>query len=215
MTTKSPLKTIREAIKNPFETTMETTPVKKIITDEISRDWKIAVSQMLNIPKTEERQQETSNGKIAGDLEEGKEISLSKAKEQKARIEPGIDYVREIIHGAEIHAQRENAEIRRGIQEIRAEINKIALASKELKQNFKDATDDTMYVPVKAGKYHLNFFEWVLATLRDARVRIESSNNWLSAIKSKASKKGYWNLAKQHGTSFTLSGERVVAQQVG
>jgi hypothetical protein len=215
MAAKNPLKIIREAIKNPFETSMETNPVKKTITDELSNDWKIAVSQMLNLSKTGEGQQRTPNGKIAGDLEEGREINLSKKNERKGNIEPGIDYVREIVHGAEIHAQRENAEIRQGLQEIRAEINKIALASKELKQNFKDATNDTMYTPVKPGKYHVNFFEWVLATLRDARVRIESSNNWLSAVTGKSKKKGYWDSAKQHGTSFTLSGERVVAQQVG
>jgi hypothetical protein len=215
MATKSPLKIIRETIKNPFETSMETNPVKKTITDEVSRDWKIAVSQMLGAKTQQETHQPSNHGKLAGDLEEGLEISLSIKNEKKGNIEPGINYVREIVHGAEMHAQRENAEIRQGLQEIRTEINKIALASKELKQNFKDATNDTMYTPVKPGKYHVNFFEWVLATLRDARVRIESSNNWLSAVTGKARKKGYWASAKQHGTSFTLSGERVVAQQVG
>jgi hypothetical protein len=170
---------------------------------------------MLGAKTQEETRQFSNHGKFTGDLEEGQEINLSKKTEKKGNIEPGINYVREIIHGAEMHAQKENAEIRQGLQEIRTEINKIVLASKELKQNFKDVANDTMYTPVKPGKYHVNFFEWVLVTLRDARVRIESSNNWLSAVTGKARKKGYWDSAKQHGTSFTLSGERVVSQQVG
>jgi hypothetical protein len=31
----------------------------------------------------------------------------------------------------------------------------------------------------------------------------------------KKAKKGYWDSAKKHGTSFTLSSDRVVSQQVG
>jgi chromosome segregation ATPase len=214
MAAKNPLKTLREAIKNPFETVLEPEHVKKAVTDELSQDWKIAISQMLDLKKPQESHR-GSQGKIAGDLEEGQEVSLAKAKELKKRIEPGINYVSDILHSSERHAQKENSELRQAISEIRTEISKIAQASSELRENFKDVTNDTMHIPVNVGKYHVNFFEWVLATLRDARVRIESSNNWLSAVKGKSGKKGYWDAAKQHGTSFTLSGERVVAQQVG
>lgn len=219
MAIKNPLKTARETIKNQFEAGLEplhvAESIKKSVTDEWSQDWKLAVSQMLDIKQPQERQGGQSHNRFAGDLQEGQEISLSKKTERDAHIAHNDNYFSEILHSSEAHAQKENAEIRQGIQEIRAEISKLAAASQELKQNFKDVTSDTMHVSVNAGKYQLNFFEWVLSNLRDARVRIESSSNWLNAVASKANKKGFWNSVKQHGTSFMLSGERVVAQQVG
>jgi hypothetical protein len=37
----------------------------------------------------------------------------------------------------------------------------------------------------------------------------------MQALAGKKAKKGYWDSAKKHGTSFTLSSDRVVSQQVG
>jgi hypothetical protein len=70
-------------------------------------------------------------------------------------------------------------------------------------------------MPAKPGKYHLNFFEWMLVTIQNARMRIEDSAAWVGVVSGKKNKKDYWNLAKSHGTSFMLSGERVAATQVG
>jgi len=69
--------------------------------------------------------------------------------------------------------------------------------------------------PVAIGKYHVNFFEWMLSVVRAARIKVEESGSWLSAMSGKKAKKDYWGMSKKHGTSFSLSGERVVSQQTG
>ena len=77
----------------------------------------------------------------------------------------------------------------------------------------KDVVMDT--VPAKAGKYHESFFDYILTVLKNARIRVESSASWMQELSGKKAKKGYWENAKKHGTSYSLSADRVVAQQVG
>jgi hypothetical protein len=102
------------------------------------------------------------------------------------------------------------------LREIMAEIKKLADSSKALQVQFK-AVAVEQYV-VKPGKYHKNFFSWLLSVIRAARMKVEDSGAWLSAAKGKHAKKGsYWANAdaKVGGTSFSLSGERNVSNQVG
>jgi hypothetical protein len=159
--------------------------------------------------------------KFIGDLAEGVEINLKtvsqnqKTKETSsmADIEPGIDYRREVIHTEKRVAVEDNRALHSKIQEIQVEILKIIESSKELKVQFKQVTQET--IPENPGKYHLSFLEWILSVVSSARQRIETSSAWVSAIQTKKKQKGYWNLFKKHGTQFGLSGERVVATQVG
>ena len=85
--------------------------------------------------------------------------------------------------------------------------------SKEIETQFKDV--DTINLPETPGKYHLNFFEWVLSVVRNARMKIEDSKAWLSSAGSRSSKKDHWTTNKKQGTQFGLSGERTVATQTG
>ncbi len=154
----------------------------------------------------------------SGDLMEGQEISFKKQpKEEKAknkpRIEAAIDYTGEIIHAERRITQVQNRELETKVQEIIVELKKLTKSSKELEVTFRDITVEQ--VPVKAGKYHLNFFEWMLSTIRSARQRIEDSGNWANVFAAKKTKREYWSLFKKHGTSFGLSGERIVATQTG
>lgn len=158
--------------------------------------------------------------KTSGDLTEGQEVSFkTKAKkeekkvENNARVEAAIDYTGEIIHAERRINQAQNRELEAKVQEIIIELKKLTNSSKELEVTFRDITVEQM--PVKAGKYHLNFFEWMLTTIRSTRQRIEDSSNWASLFASKKTKREYWSLFKKHGTSFGLSGERIVATQTG
>lgn len=154
--------------------------------------------------------------RVSGDLEEGQEIDIFK-KEQWARVEPGINYHdsfrKELAHFGEKARTKETKQLRTKVEEIQLELMKLSKSSQELKVVFKDISVQTL--PEAPGKYHLNFFEWILATIRTARMQIEESASWLSVVSGKKNKKNYWTLAQKHGTSFSLSGERVVAQQVG
>jgi hypothetical protein len=159
----------------------------------------------------------------SGDLVQGQEISLNKKKvdqkaekpqqEKRPHIEAGWDYTGEIIHSERRFAQTENRELSAKISEIIIELKRLTKSSKELEVTFKEITVEQK--PVNPGKYHLNFFTWMLATIRSARMKVEDSKNWASLFSAKKVKKEYWSLFKKHGTSFGLSGERTVATQTG
>lgn len=152
----------------------------------------------------------------SGDLQEGQEITLKKQPKKEAKkqqVEAGWDYTGEIIHAEKRISQTENRELNTKVSEIIIELKKLAKSSKELEVTFREIAVERK--PVNPGKYHLNFFEWMLSTIRSARMKIEDSKNWTSLFASKKTKKEYWSLFKKHGTSFGLSSERTVATQTG
>lgn len=159
---------------------------------------------------------EEKKKKHAGDLAEGQELNLKElqAKEQKkAHVEPGIDYVNKIVHAGERLAYQENQELKNQLQEIAIEIKKLADSSKELQAQFKDVVIQEHVVT--PGKYHKSFFSWILSMIQIARAKVEDSGAWLAAMQSKKKSREYGAMAKKHGTTFSLSNERVVATQVG
>lgn len=161
-----------------------------------------------------------SNGHQEGDLAEGQELNLSTHNKQphaerrvSADVAPAIDYRREILDGEKRVVQKENYQIQSQVEQIVIELKRIAASSRELQITFKEVVAEQRVT--KPGKYHVNFFEWVLSTIRTARMKIEDSGAWLSVMKSKKGQKQYWNMFKKHGTTFGLSNERVVATQTG
>lgn len=163
-----------------------------------------------------------------GDLTEGEELVLADHSSQQEKtneklkslgIEPGevaVEYRREMLHGALRSEQRKDREIETKIQEIIVELKRLIATSKELQIEFKEVVVAPRIT--KPGKYHVNFFEWVLSTIRLARTKVEDSKAWLAAMKGKHAKKGYyWTMSQESkgGTSFSLSSERVVATQTG
>lgn len=168
-------------------------------------------------PKSEQsskqNNQEVIKHRKQGELTPGEEVDLRREK-ILAHVEPGIDYVREIVHAERKIQVKEEQETKVRIQEIVVEIRKLTISSKELAIQFKDV-EKMEQVPVNAGKYHANFVEWVLSMIRGAREKVDNALSWTTALKSKKSQRQYWHLFKKHGTSFGLSGERVVATQVG
>lgn len=156
----------------------------------------------------------------SGDLSEGQELNLkelheksSKAGGEKVHIEGGLDYHREIKHVGERAVNQENREMEAQLREIMAEIKKLADSSKELQIQFREvAIEEHVVAP---GKYHKSFFTWMLSMVRTARRKVEDSGAWLAAMHSKKKSREYGAMAKKHGTTFSLSNERVVSTQVG
>ena len=102
------------------------------------------------------------------------------------------------------------------IQEALAEIQQLIKSSKTLEVEFADFA--VMSAPTEVGEYDINFFEWLILTIKQAREKVEDSGAWLSAVKGKNGKKGnqdYWSMFKKHGTSFGMSNERSAATSVG
>ncbi len=156
-----------------------------------------------------------------GDLHEGQEVSLKKQAHHaetaletaKAVTSEHMEYFREINNSENIGERRTEHEMRQAVDEIRMEIKRLMSTSKLVEQSVKDASADK--TPVKPGKYHLNFFQFVLSVIREATQKLEDSVTFGSVLSGKKQQSKYWNSYKQHGTSFGLSSERSTATQTG
>lgn len=152
--------------------------------------------------------------KTSGDMLEGEEVSLkTKVEKEQVKVESHRKYLREIetketevAHGQEYVMQKK-------VEEILIELKKLTKSSREMQVLFKEVQKEEM--PIKAGRYHVNFFEWLLGIVRSARSRVEEGAHWVALFASRKKQKQYWNMFKKHGTTFGLSNERVVATQTG
>lgn len=208
MNNRSNLKrTKREIDRNHMESVEDTrkeltqTVKNEVLEKSVTTAWEQLLGKR-EAPKT----------RVEGDLKEGEPLTLSRREKAKS-IEPAINYASEIVNSSEKSARRENQELRIRVEEIVIELKKLSKSSKQLEASIKDVNIDIL--PETPGKYHLNFFEWLLASLKTARIKVEESASWVSVVTGKRTKKDFWSLARKHGTSYQLSSERVVAQQVG
>ncbi len=157
----------------------------------------------------------------SGDMAAGQEIFFSTKKaEQKKPQEslrrteaaPAMNYSSEIARSGEKLSRRETSELEYKISEIIGELKRLVDSSSYLQMEFKQFSVEQ--APTSPGKYHLNFFDWVLTMIRNARMQVEDGGAWLGVMKGKKSQ-GYWDMFKKHGTTFGQSGERSVATQTG
>ncbi len=197
------------------EASRATSEVKKQL-DGFHEDF---FSQLLGLGGETSQQQS-----LSGEMRAGEEISLSafrieagvkQVRENLRRPDllPGIDYRREIVQNSERLTRKESRELDERIKDISEELKRLVDSSSLLSMEFTEVS--IQQAPSSAGKYHLHFFEWLLIEIRKIRMKLEDSGAWLSVMKSKKSQRKYGAMAKKHGTSFTLSGERSTATQTG
>ena len=207
-----------------FEESVESKPRSKVIEPtNIADEAKFAIrdawdqtlagtaesvsEQLLGVPSQNEQQ-----------LIEGQELVLDTKKRQE-RIQTTaehLEYVRRDVQNVERTSSSEartELEVRRGVEQIQTEIRKLISTSKIVERTVKDATAEK--APVKPGKYHLSFFEFVLSVIRDATRKLEDTVHFGAVFTSKKQQSRYWNSYKKHGTQFGLSGERTTATQTG
>ncbi|OGH17061.1 MAG: hypothetical protein A3C30_02305 [Candidatus Levybacteria bacterium RIFCSPHIGHO2_02_FULL_40_18] len=161
--------------------------------------------QLLGLPESGEQQ-----------LIEGQELFLETKKNQEKiqTTAEHMEYVgRDVMNVERSGETKVEMEVKRGVEEIRAEIQKLVKTSKLVERTVKDATAEK--APVKPGKYHLSFFEFVLGVIRDATRKLEDTVHFGAVFTSKKQQSKYWNSYKKHGTQFGLSGERTTATQTG
>lgn len=213
---KEPKQYIEE---NPFEALMGMgSDVVKSIKSDVGKDSVFdAWDQFLGADKSHD---DKHAGGHSGETEmhAGEEVDVNNhdkgAKEHaKPHIEAGNDYHRDIVHASERRASSENQEIAVKVQEILIEIKQLANSSIELKKKVEVLTIEQ--IGENPGVYHLNFMEEVLKWIHDARMNVEDSLAWFNALRSKKAARQYGSLAKKHGASFMLSGERAPVTQTG
>ena len=150
----------------------------------------------------------------SGELTAGEELNFENLEKRTVQIsEAGRYYVQEIVKAGERGDAKSTREIEVRMQEILIEIMKLSKSSKELEKKVQiTAIEQEIVDP---GVYHANWFESILLNLRNIRATVEDGLAWFSALRSKKASRQYGVLAKKHGTSFSLSHERVVATQTG
>lgn len=217
MTTLPALKKLKKKLKevNPFEMD-EPTGIVKGVGESLKKDL-AGQETMRAMWEQFLTASEKASEHRGGDMKEREEIDLSAHSEKKAdhgHIEAGNDYHREIIHYAEREHHRELSEVEQQVQEIVIELQRLIDSSSSIiKAQYQDIA--VMQAPAEVGKYHINFFEWMLVVIKTARMKVEDSGAWLATMKGKKGKRDYWSMSKKHGTSFSMSNERQVATQTG
>lgn len=112
----------------------------------------------------------------------------------------------------EVFSYRE-IQVAREIKEIQFEITRIISTSKDVEVNLTKVV--LAPLPEKPGEYHLTFFQWILKIVKEARIRVEESQTWLSVFVSKKKQKNYWAMLSKHGAKWGMSSERSAAMSVG
>lgn len=104
-------------------------------------------------------------------------------------------------------------QVKQLMDQLAQEVRQLEKQTSELSGEVRAVVVET--VPAGAGVYHVNFFEWIIRSLRDLRKRVNESRLWLNLWTQKKQQKGYWAMFKKHGTSFAMSEERAIAQAGG
>lgn len=166
----------------------------------------------------EPQSHEVKRARDTHDMYPGQEFSLTpKVKEHAKSVEKAsaaLDYHAEIARSSERGNSQENNEIQCQIEQIMFELKRLIDSSDKVIQ-MAHADLSVASAPKTVGKYHTNFLSWMLIVIQTARQKVEDSGAWLASAKGKGGKRGYWDQAKSHGTSFSMSNERSVATQTG
>lgn len=222
---KNPIKKLKRFIEHgPLEAlSKEPTGIVKGVVDSAKDDLiKAATKDMWKQIYMPENEKTHSYHNSPVEMHAGQEHSLTSTQEEDSDHEeksefadrdPSINYRREVLHYRESINSRENHEISQKVNEIIFELKKLVDSSTIISAELNAVS--VSQAPAEVGKYHINFFEWMLITLQTARMKVEDSGAWLSSMSGKKGKKDYWSEFKKHGTSFGMSSERSTATQTG
>lgn len=145
------------------------------------------------------------------------EIDLKTGRHAEAKLDAQIRQLQSMNHREQelfnLEKKKTQEDIRKIMEQLSVEVKKLEVQTAELTLDIRKVTVETM--PAAPGAYHLNFFTWVLGTLRDLRKRINESRLWLDLWAKKKKQKGYWAMTKKHGNTFQYSDERSVATAAG
>lgn len=201
------------------------TTTRKAVVNETAESSKTFLRQLLGLElggskdkaksdhvevKQPEKKFTTTGIEIIDVFVSGQMTTEKKDKKEKApRIEAAMNHSGEIARSGERATKSEMREMSQSIQEIKAELNQLLASSKVLQMEFAEMTMEQ--TPVDAGKYHVNFFDWMLIVIRQARQKVEDSGAWLSAVKGKRTGKAKTDFSIANG-KMHQSGERTTIQ---
>jgi hypothetical protein len=207
---KSKSKQNPNLFKNPLEAVQGYgTDVVKSVAKTTTDEFDTMFADLLGLGSNSESQEKDAHN---GEVEI---FSSSHEKKAETHARGHVEYHHDMEKSGERASRAETQQLSRQVQEILSELKRLISSSKTMEMEFADIA--VMETPPEVGEYHLNFFEWLLITIKQAREKVEDSGAWLSAVKGKNGKKGggYWDMFKKHGTAFGMSNERSSATSVG
>ena len=108
---------------------------------------------------------------------------------------------------------RQEKEAQQQVKALQEEIKTLAKATADLAHEVEIAAQQE--TPT-AGKYHVTFFEKLLASIKVLRKQVQESSYWLASWNKKAQKRNYyWGQFKKSGSKFSLSADRYTSTQAG
>lgn len=136
-----------------------------------------------------------------------KTTTLEQSERKETQKRAAYEYKQEFV----VFSKQEQQTMKE-IEAIRQELVLLVNTIKEVDFEVKKAV---LEIPVNPGIYHVRFLERIRKLLKLVREKLEDSRCWLKLSTTRKRQKGYWGMYKKKGTSFGLSGERVVSTQTG
>lgn len=202
-------------IKNPLEQGGEADPLSKVAVNEVKNFTSGFVDSAMESIGLKRR--EPMRGEI--ELSSGIHKTNQTVETKGANFEKKVQFLQRVNQEQVAVHKKENAQSQKAIEallnELRVEVKKLESQTAQLTGSVKNITVESS---VKASLYHTNFFEWVLASLRDLRKKVGESRMWLNTWQSKKKKKGYWGNAKKGNKlnlEFMMNEERSIATANG
>ncbi|MEK7127838.1 MAG: DUF5660 family protein [Patescibacteria group bacterium] len=165
-----------------------------------------------DIPKIALEQIGIRKASQASEITMGKQAQTLEIKLQKLEAKFHANVLQSSQEVYNFEKEKEQQQIKQILTNLAVEVKNIQAQAAALSGDMNKITVEQIPDP---GKYHLNFFEWVLTMLKDIKRDILKSRTWLSAFNAKKKKKGYWSMFKKHGMSFAMSDERSLATAAG
>lgn len=180
-------------------------PDVKAFADEAKRDFEVALGQLGIVlkPGKEHKLSQMSD-----------EYSDKQGKSEKPQVtQEFYEYTRSLTQTETRADQETNFQIKTQIEQILVELRGLKDSSEQLDAAFKDVVIDD--IPEKPGIYHLTFFEGFLKMVIKMKDKVEDGVIFAQLFRSRKRERGYSQMAKKHGTSFTLHHDRTPATQTG
>ncbi len=140
-------------------------------------------------------------------VEETKKMELAQKQFQAVKSQEVV-----ILNKSTRETERE---IEKLMNELATEVARLQKQTAELTGDVQNITVETVLNKGKRGTYYVNFFEWLIRSVRDIRKKVSESRVWLQATYAKKQKKGFWAMAKKHGNNFSSSSERTPVYGAG
>jgi Domain of unknown function (DUF5660) len=169
--------------------------VNETVGTNIKASWTDTWKQILGISSESSKKDHAKPPEYRKDPKTGEVVLFNrdhaKSSEKSARseIRAAIEYHGEMAKSSERASHKESRELDQRVDQIMSELQRLVKSSKLLQLEFAEVTVDQG--PVKAGEYHLNFLEWMLIVIKNAREKVEDSGAWLNVVKGKRGKKGF------------------------